>query len=157
MTPAKQRSMSAHVAIYAVGNLGQRLIGFIMLPIYTRKLTPEDYGIYELLSITTGILGIMLGVGIRSAVIRFYHRYDIFVEFTDAVQEIEIILEDEHGTVIEGEITTNPNETKVTFDPFGDGFVIRTVASNRAIHRQPDAQPRQIVIAAVPGGGMDES
>jgi O-antigen/teichoic acid export membrane protein len=71
-----RRSLAFHTIIYALGSLGSRLIGFIMLPIYTRKLTPVDYGEYELLAVTTSILGILLDAGVGSAVTRFYHRHD---------------------------------------------------------------------------------
>lgn len=34
-------------AIYAVGTIASRLVGFIMIPVYTRVLTPADYGIIK--------------------------------------------------------------------------------------------------------------
>jgi len=71
-----RRGLAFHTIIYALGSLGSRLIGFIMLPIYTRKLTPTDYGEYELLAVTVSILGILLEAGVGSAVTRFYHKHD---------------------------------------------------------------------------------
>ena len=46
-----------------------------MIPVYTRFLTPSDYGILELLYITSSVLSIFIGVGIESAVGRFYFDY----------------------------------------------------------------------------------
>lgn len=46
-----------------------------MIPIYTRFLSPADYGILELITITLSILGIVLAAGLTSAVSRFYFDY----------------------------------------------------------------------------------
>ena len=39
-----------HSSIYGIGTVVSQIVAFIMLPIYTRYLTPEDYGVVELLS-----------------------------------------------------------------------------------------------------------
>ena len=41
-----------YAAIYAIGILLNRIASFIMLPIYTRCMTPSDYGTLELLTMT---------------------------------------------------------------------------------------------------------
>ncbi len=62
--------------IYGAGIALGRLAGFIMLPIYTRFLTPADYGILELLSITVDVLGTIAAAGLSSAVFKFYADAD---------------------------------------------------------------------------------
>lgn len=64
-----------HSSIYFVANLLNRVIGFLMIPIYTRFLTPADYGILELITITLNLTSIVLAVGITEAVARFYFDY----------------------------------------------------------------------------------
>ncbi|RME28056.1 MAG: lipopolysaccharide biosynthesis protein, partial [Candidatus Zixiibacteriota bacterium] len=59
-------------SVYMAGQLLSRLISFIMLPIYTRFLTPADYGILELLSMTVDIVAMLAGAGISAALLRFY-------------------------------------------------------------------------------------
>jgi O-antigen/teichoic acid export membrane protein len=54
------------------GTILAQLIGFIMLPIYTRYLTPADYGILELLVMTVEVATIIVGVGLPNAIFRFY-------------------------------------------------------------------------------------
>jgi O-antigen/teichoic acid export membrane protein len=39
------RTLVKDSAVYAVGTIASRLVGFIMIPVYTRVLTPADYGI----------------------------------------------------------------------------------------------------------------
>lgn len=47
-----------------------------MIPIYTRVLQPEDYGVLEILSLTTDVVSMLAGFGIGLAVIRTLYRYD---------------------------------------------------------------------------------
>ena len=47
-----------------------------MLPVYTRYLTPNDYGIKELVGLTVDVTGILLAMTISSAVMRFYFDHD---------------------------------------------------------------------------------
>ena len=54
----------------------RRMVSFIMLPIYTRFLTPEHYGTLELLSMVLDITAIVFGLRIGEAVFRFYFDYD---------------------------------------------------------------------------------
>lgn len=49
-----------------------RGIGILMIPVYTRLLTPKDYGIIEILTISGAILAIFLNVEVHQAVARFY-------------------------------------------------------------------------------------
>jgi O-antigen/teichoic acid export membrane protein len=46
-----------------------------MLPIYTRFLTPSDYGIIELLSMVLDLVGIILGLRVGVAIFRYYSEY----------------------------------------------------------------------------------
>jgi len=70
------KKLLKHSATYGTGIVLGKLVGFIMLPIYTRLLTPEDYGVYHLLVFTTSIISMIIGVGISHAVLRFYYQYE---------------------------------------------------------------------------------
>jgi len=61
-----------HSAIYGIGELLRQLTGFVMLPIYTRYLTPSDYGVVELLTMTIAFVSIFIGLRISQAMFRFY-------------------------------------------------------------------------------------
>ena len=63
-----------HSSIYGIGNLLSRAVAFLMLPLYTRYLTPTDYGILELIDVTSGMIGIVIGLGLDTAVSRFYYE-----------------------------------------------------------------------------------
>lgn len=59
-------------SIYAIPTLLVSLAGFFMLPVYTRVLTPADYGLLETVTKITDIFGLLLGAGIADALVRFY-------------------------------------------------------------------------------------
>ena len=58
--------------IYGLGIVLTRAVSFLMLPIYTRYLTPSDYGVLQLLQMTLDVTGILLSAGLTSGVLRFY-------------------------------------------------------------------------------------
>ena len=62
----------SHAMIYAFGNILRNVVSIIMLPIYTRYLTPEDYGVVELLSMLIDFMTIILGMNLGDAIFRHY-------------------------------------------------------------------------------------
>ena len=50
------RKTVSHATIYGVGNAAQRMVGCLVLPIYTRYLIPADYGTLSMMQILLGIL-----------------------------------------------------------------------------------------------------
>lgn len=59
-------------AIYGVATMLARGVSFLLLPLYTRALSPADYGISDLLSTLIGLAGIVLTVEIGQGLYRFY-------------------------------------------------------------------------------------
>lgn len=58
--------------IYGVGSVAKYLIGFFLLPIYTRVFTPADYGILDTVGTLAGIVSLFLMFGLDSATQRYY-------------------------------------------------------------------------------------
>lgn len=75
MPQSSSKKIISHGGIYLLGTILQRCVSLVMLPIYTRCLTPADYGIIELLSMILDFVGIILGLRIGQAIFRFYHEY----------------------------------------------------------------------------------
>ncbi len=73
---AQLRRLGRHSAIYGIGGLVSRVIAVLLLPIYTRYLTPDDYGKIETLLALTTVMGLILRAGITSAFFRFYFDVD---------------------------------------------------------------------------------
>jgi len=65
-----------HSSIYGLGTIVSQAVGFILLPFYTKYLTPTDYGVMSLINITIDLVGLVFGLGIVAAVSRFYFEYE---------------------------------------------------------------------------------
>jgi len=72
----EMKKLLKHSAVYGVGNILSKLIGMALMPVYTRYLSPQDYGIIELLNLTLNLITIIVGMGLSSAVLRFYFNTD---------------------------------------------------------------------------------
>lgn len=66
------KRLGKHSAIYGLGGLVQRILAVLLLPLYTRYLSPSDYGKVETLIALTTVTGIVLRMGITSAFFRVY-------------------------------------------------------------------------------------
>ncbi len=66
------KRLGKHSAIYGLGGLVSRILAVLLLPLYTRFLSPSDYGKVETLIALTTVIGIVLRMGIHSAFFRFY-------------------------------------------------------------------------------------
>jgi len=58
--------------IYSLAGIFSRMASFFMLPLYTRFLSTADYGVMELLDLTTSIVGLLFGARVGSAVFYYY-------------------------------------------------------------------------------------
>jgi O-antigen/teichoic acid export membrane protein len=70
---AQLRRLGKHSAVYGLGGLVQRILAVLLLPVYTRFLSPADYGVVETLVALTTVLAITLRLGISNAFFRFYY------------------------------------------------------------------------------------
>jgi len=68
----KSSSFLGHTTTYAVGNIIRRLVGFAMLPIYTRFLSPAEYGVIGLLTFALSFFEPLFGARLIHAVPKFY-------------------------------------------------------------------------------------
>ncbi|MBN1559676.1 oligosaccharide flippase family protein [candidate division KSB1 bacterium] len=72
---ADLKNILKHGSIYSLGNILSKLIGFVMIPVYTSYLTPADYGILELLTLVSSVLATVLALRISSGLARYYFIY----------------------------------------------------------------------------------
>lgn len=61
--------------IYSVTSILQKAIGFILLPLYTLYLTPDDYGIIGIVNSFTALLTLFYTLSLNGAVQRYYYIY----------------------------------------------------------------------------------
>lgn len=67
------KNLIAQSATYGLGDLLTRAIAFLLIPVYTRYLSPADYGILGVASSLTAVLGIVYPLGLNAAAMRFYY------------------------------------------------------------------------------------
>lgn len=70
----------SQTSYYTVANIIRHMTSLVMLPIYTRYLTPEDYGIIELMSMALDLTGILVCNRIGEAIYRYYFQADSEVD-----------------------------------------------------------------------------
>lgn len=63
--------------LYLLGNIASRVLGFLAIPFYSHYLTPAQYGIIELIELSTQVVGITFGLqSIGAALTRLFHDQD---------------------------------------------------------------------------------
>jgi len=67
-------NLGRHSIIYGVGMVLSKAVAFVMLPIYTRWLTPADYGVLQLITMTFEVVTIFAGSRIALGIFHFYHK-----------------------------------------------------------------------------------
>ena len=73
-SPFQLSRIGKHTLIYSLGVVLSKAVSFFMLPIYTRFLTPADYGVMELIEMTLDIISIVAGAQIAIGIFRYYHK-----------------------------------------------------------------------------------
>ena len=68
------RRVVQHSAMYAFGNVAGRVVGFLAIPFYSRFLSPAQYGLIELIELSTQTVAIAFGLqAVGTALTRLYH------------------------------------------------------------------------------------
>ena len=57
--------------VYSLSSLASRLVGFVMLPVYTRVLSPEEYGIRAMVTVGVDLVGAFCWFGLTTAMMRY--------------------------------------------------------------------------------------
>ena len=70
------RQLVKHTTIFGIGTLLFRAASILLLPVYTRYLTPSDYGVTAVLDLTISLLAIVVGGGFGAAATRAHYQQD---------------------------------------------------------------------------------
>lgn len=78
---------------YGLGNVLGKALGFLLIPVYTHYLLPEDYGILEICTTLSTFLIVFFRLGVPGSITRFYFDHkDNVVELSNYVKTVTIIL-----------------------------------------------------------------
>jgi O-antigen/teichoic acid export membrane protein len=86
------RKLAGASAVYGLGSVLTRGLGFVLLPVYTRYLSPAEYGIVALTVTCTVVLGMLYPLGLRGAVSRTYYEGGTAEERRDRVSTLWIAM-----------------------------------------------------------------
>jgi O-antigen/teichoic acid export membrane protein len=74
LPPVRLQSIGGYVLMFAAATMVSKAVAFLMLPLYTRFLSPADYGVIELIELSLDIVSIVAGSRLLGGVFRFYHK-----------------------------------------------------------------------------------
>jgi hypothetical protein len=66
------KELLRHSAVYGLGSIVARVVAVLLLPLYTRYLSPSDYGLIETLVALSAVLTALVAQAMKSAFFRFY-------------------------------------------------------------------------------------
>lgn len=68
------RRVGSQTAVYVIGVLIGRAFSFLLLPVYTRYLSPADYGIIQLIDLTFDVLTLVAGTRLAAGLFHFHEK-----------------------------------------------------------------------------------
>ncbi|MGD1822471.1 MAG: oligosaccharide flippase family protein [Pleomorphochaeta sp.] len=74
------KAASKDTLIYGVGMSLQKVIGFLLLPFYTRALSPAEYGVLSTISVLIFFVSTILGFGLDGATSRYFFKVKVIDE-----------------------------------------------------------------------------
>jgi len=71
----KNHKLITNAGLYVSGEILQKGIAFLLVPIWARFLTPHDYGILGTLAAFSGVLLTLFVMGLQGAVVRYFYDF----------------------------------------------------------------------------------
>lgn len=75
-SPASLRGMWRLWSVYGLTSILSRSIAFLLLPLYTRVLTPQEYGIRAMVALGLELILLLVACGLKEGINRFYTSGD---------------------------------------------------------------------------------
>lgn len=76
LTKLRQNSLISGAGVYLVATLINASIPFLLLPVLTRYLTPEEYGVVAVFQVWCSLLAVVCGLNTYGAATRKHYDYD---------------------------------------------------------------------------------
>lgn len=71
MPTGKVKNLSGNILLFSISSLGHKILAFLLIPLYTSFLSPEQYGTIDLIGNTVSLLLPIFTLNISEAVMRF--------------------------------------------------------------------------------------
>ncbi len=86
------RKTAKNSMIYSLGGMLSKLVGFLLLPIYTSHFTVSEYGVLGLLEVSSQVLISIVGLNLYRALIRWYWDKEFIDEQKSIVFTVLVFL-----------------------------------------------------------------
>jgi O-antigen/teichoic acid export membrane protein len=113
--PSNGRHLPQHIsalfrnlAIYGVGDVATSLISLLLLPVFVRYLTPEDYGVITMLLSIEAITKVAFRWGVDTAFMRLYYDCDDDRSRQRLASTIAFFLLAVNGSILVGALASAP-------------------------------------------------
>lgn len=88
--PKGLRGVARHSLFYGLGNLGTSLVTLLLIPVFTRLLSPAEYGIINLAETATALASLVLSLGMEASLMRYYFLFPSQEEKNQAISSIAL-------------------------------------------------------------------
>jgi O-antigen/teichoic acid export membrane protein len=131
--PLKMSRVRRHTLVYGVGIVVGKVISIVMLPFYTRYLTPADYGVMQLVDMTLDIVAIFAGTRIASGVFRFYHKAQDEADRLSVLSTASVLLIVSFGFFATATGVAAPAVSRLVFGSPAQTTLIRLAAASLGV------------------------
>lgn len=78
------KKVASAVSVYFLGSVISGATGFLLLPVLTRYLLPEDYGLIATYSVISEILVVFIGINAFGLIVRKFYEKDADIKASSA-------------------------------------------------------------------------
>ena len=71
MISNRNKYLAKNTAVFIIGNIGTKLINFLMVPLYTYALSTEQYGTVDLITTLVMMLAPILILNVNESILRY--------------------------------------------------------------------------------------
>lgn len=82
------KSLGKDTFNYGIGKIMPQVIGFFLIPVYTRFLNPSDYGIVEMTGVFSAFVMIFMRMALPGSITRFYYDYKESTNLRDYITSV---------------------------------------------------------------------
>lgn len=126
-------NLGRHSLIYGIGIVLSKAVAFLMLPVYTRLLSPADYGTLQLVNMVLEVMSIFAGSRIALGIFHFYHKARAGTERKAVLSTSLMLLTLTYGMAATLTFTAAPWVATVLFGtPDGYTILVRIAAASMA-------------------------
>jgi O-antigen/teichoic acid export membrane protein len=130
---ARLKSLSRNLAIYGVGDVATSFVSLLLLPVYTRYLSPTDYGIIAMLLTVEAVTKVVFRWGVDTAFMRMYYDATDQAGRQRLASTIFFFLLAVNGALLAAAVVLSPWLSTMLFGTTHEGLLVALVLINTFI------------------------